>query len=354
MRQVSGSRGLESSGISARSTVSEQQAEGEHLYGPRHIALDGRAADRHAHRSCKAFNSRPAPPSAGSAASTSRPTGCLPTSQKSIRGPRRSTCRRRWCRSGPRASDRRSSPFSGRFRQNAPAARDASELAQPDQRSPHFSFSPQHLEVGPLRRSTRRSGRGARRTLTTSPACSGKPGLAVERDEDLSFAVHDRPHVRLPTTAGITTGRLVSMCGAIGVSSDRVDGGMDDRSARREVVGGRSGRARDDQAVGAHAHDRLVADRRPTSSMMRDSAPLRDHDVVEHERDRRSGWPLRAACAPRSIMRVSMCARPSSTASSDVVELGERDLGEEAEAAEVDAEDRDVGARRARCGRPCR
>ena len=40
-----------------------------------------------------------------------------------------------------------------------------------------------------------------------------------------------------------------------------------------------------------------------------------------------------------------MCAVPSSTASSDAIQLRERDLGQEAEAAEVHAEDRDVDAR---------
>ena len=52
-----------------------------------------------------------------------------------------------------------------------------------------------------------------------------------------------------------------------------------------------------------------------------------------------------------SIIRVSTAAVPATTALERGVELGQRRLGEEAEAAEVHGEDRDVGRRRARCGR---
>ena len=49
-----------------------------------------------------------------------------------------------------------------------------------------------------------------------------------------------------------------------------------------------------------------------------------------------------------------MCALPASTVSSDGVELGQRHLGQEAEAAEVDAENRDARAGAPRCSRPSR
>ena len=78
--------------------------------------------------------------------------------------------------------------------------------------------------------------------------------------------------------------------------------------------------------------------------MIRDSAPFVittsfSAEAVGEE------LPPRAACAPAASSAPRSRAVPSSTASSDGIELGERDLGEEAEAAEVDAEDRHVGAR---------
>ena len=84
---------------------------------------------------------------------------------------------------------------------------------------------------------------------------------------------------------------------------------------------------------------------------MRDSAPLGDHDVVERPCARRS-CVRRGRDPARSISRSSMAARPASARFERRVQLGQRDLGEEPEAAEVDAEDRQVAPGLARCGPP--
>ena len=86
------------------------------------------------------------------------------------------------------------------------------------------------------------------------------------------------------------------------------------------------------------------ADRRPTRSMIRDSAPLvittsLSDDVLAN------GAPSPARAAPRAsararCVRASRRARPRATSKSS----WQRDLGQEAEAAEVDAEDRHVAA----------
>ena len=76
------------------------------------------------------------------------------------------------------------------------------------------------------------------------------------------------------TLPGMTIGRLVSVCGAIGVST-RHPPRVDDRAAGREVVCRRAGRAGDDQPSAFTS----ITSSLPTdtdSSMIRDSAALRE------------------------------------------------------------------------------
>ena len=79
--------------------------------------------------------------------------------------------------------------------------------------------------------------------------------------------------------------------------------------------------------------------------MMRDSAPL----VITMSL--RTMWSAKTPSSrdvrAASIARVSIVARPVERRLERVVELRQRDLGQEPEAAEVDAEDRHVAARRA-------
>ena len=76
---------------------------------------------------------------------------------------------------------------------------------------------------------------------------------------------------------------------------------------------------------------------------MRDRRALRDHDVVQHDASATALFvaqtSARAASCALSIWRGRRAAP-----SSDGIELGQRDLRQEAEAAEVHAEDRDVDA----------
>ena len=112
----------------------------------------------------------------------------------------------------------------------------------------------------------------------------------------------------------MTIGRLVSVCGAIGVMHQRVDARLHDRTAGGQVVGGRSGRRRDDQAVGLDARDELVADRDRQIDHPR-ARRLGDDDVVQRDVSWRAAPPARIV-VDRSISRSSMCARPVSAASS--------------------------------------
>ena len=82
--------------------------------------------------------------------------------------------------------------------------------------------------------------------------------------------------------AGSTSGRFVSVCGAIGVSTSASTRRMHDRAAGRQVVGGRSGRRRDDQTVGLHVTDELAVDVDVDLDHARQRA-ARDDDVVERE-----------------------------------------------------------------------
>ena len=78
--------------------------------------------------------------------------------------------------------------------------------------------------------------------------------------------------------------------------------------------------------------------------MIRDSAPLVITTSFSTTRSAKTS-PSRSVRA-RSIIRSSICAVPAEHRLERAVELGERDLGQEPEAAEVHAEDRHVARRR--------
>ena len=113
----------------------------------------------------------------------------------------------------------------------------------------------------------------------------------------------------------MTIGRLVSVCGRDRRQDERVDARLHDRAAGREVVGGRAGRRRDDQAVGLHARHELVADGHRQIDHPR-AGRLGDDGVVQRDQFR-EGLARPEPCVERSIIRFSMCARPSSAASSE-------------------------------------
>ena len=131
------------------------------------------------------------------------------------------------------------------------------------------------------------------------------------------------------------------MCGAIGVSTIASTTGCTIGPPADEVVGGRPGRRRDDQAVGLHARHELLADRHRQVDHPRPRG-LGDDHVVQREM-LRQGVPPRIVVA-RSIIRSSMRARAAERRFERRVQLGQRRLGQKSQAAEVDAEDRHVDA----------
>ena len=120
-----------------------------------------------------------------------------------------------------------------------------------------------------------------------------------------------------------------------------VDAGHDDGAVGGEVVGGGAGGGGDDDAVGAEGGDELAVDFDGEVAHAGDGA-FGDDDVVE-------GVPLLEDLAVADVLGVHHAADLDLGAVvapgfEGGVEVGERDLGEEAEGAEVHAEDGGGGA----------
>ncbi len=129
--------------------------------------------------------------------------------------------------------------------------------------------------------------------------------------------------------------------GTDGGDQHRVDAGHDDGAVGGEVVGCGAGGGGDDDAVGAEGGDELAVDFDGEVAHAGDGA-LGDDDVVE-------GVPLLNGFAVADDLGVHHAAdfdlgAVVAPGFEGGVELGEGDLGEEAEGAEVDAEDGGGGA----------
>ena len=143
------------------------------------------------------------------------------------------------------------------------------------------------------------------------------------------------------SSASSTSERSKSMCGETGVSSRHREPRRHDRAARRERVRGRSGRRRDDHAVGGVAREERAVDR----DVEADEPPrmrLLEHRLVERRPppargpvDSTGDLQHHPLARPRSRRR--RAARAPSSRSSGL------DLGEVAELADVHAEHRDAG-----------
>ena len=127
------------------------------------------------------------------------------------------------------------------------------------------------------------------------------------------------------------------MCGQIGVSTTAGSVGWRIGPAGGEVVGGGAGGRGDDQAVGAEGGDEERRPRVTSSSMIRDSAALVITTSLRTSPIESSGCALLHDRAQHPPLLVAV--RPVEHALEGRVQLGQRDLGEEAEAAEVDAQD---------------
>jgi hypothetical protein len=129
--------------------------------------------------------------------------------------------------------------------------------------------------------------------------------------------------------------------GADGGDQHGVDAGHYDRAVGSEVVGGRAGGGGDDDAVGAEGGDELLVDVDGEIAHAGDGA-LGDDDVVE-------GVPLAEGFAIADVLGAHHAADLDFGAVvapglQGGVEVGEGDFGEEAEGAEVHAEDGGGGA----------
>ena len=136
--------------------------------------------------------------------------------------------------------------------------------------------------------------------------------------------------------AGRTIGRLVRVCEQIGREHHRVHRREHDGAARGEAIGRRAGRGRDDQPVGPVAGGELPVDRHLQTD---DAAHRRlgDDHVVERGV---LGEPLAlAGHLAASIMRSSMTSSSRRQDSSAGYSSSTVSAVEEAEAAQVDAED---------------
>ena len=177
----------------------------------------------------------------------------------------------------------------------------------PLHRSPHFSFCAQHVEEHHARAdgSDAANSRELRHT-TVSPSRSGPPIWPSMVRNTLSSGPCDV--TRMTLVSGTSTGRLVSMCGQIGVMQMRGHGGEDDRAAGGERVRRGAGGRGDDQAVGLVGADELVVH----VGVQIDHAGERglgEHGVVRARRSEATTSPSRthfacaAACACRCDAR---------------------------------------------------
>ena len=80
-----------------------------------------------------------------------------------------------------------------------------------------FQLRPQHFEVAARRRPDQPQRRSARQIADLVAGLQLESRLAVEGHEHLVALLHVRLHADRPTSPGMTIGRLVSVCGAIGV-----------------------------------------------------------------------------------------------------------------------------------------
>ncbi len=155
----------------------------------------------------------------------------------------------------------------------------------------------------------------------------GFVGDDVDDDGDLSFAGED-------------DGADGEEVGADGSEDHGVDGGHEDGAVGGQCVGGGAGGGGDDDAVGAEACDELAVELDGEFAHAGDGT-FGEDDVVE-------GLPLAEEVAVAEELRVHEAANVNDGGAGHpgfkgVVELGEWDLGEETEGAEVDAEDGGIG-----------
>jgi hypothetical protein len=124
--------------------------------------------------------------------------------------------------------------------------------------------------------------------------------------------------------------------GTEGRNDEGVDRGHDDGAACGQIVGGGAGGSGDDDAVGAHGCNELLVDLDGEVGHTGDGS-LGDGDVVEGVPTAQS-LTVAAQLGVHHVAHLDACAVGAPCLEGGV-EVGERDLGEEAEGSKVDTED---------------
>jgi hypothetical protein len=167
-------------------------------------------------------------------------------------------------------------------------------------------------------------------------AVEREAALSVERDVDLALARGAQAHLH----HGLVPDHQRPV--AEHVRADRREhhgrqGGMEDGAARGQVVGGRAGRRRHDQAVGAERGDEQPVHRDLQLDDARERR-LGDHHVVEHVADHLGLLLAHHARAEHAALLGTVFAAQHAFEGGE--QLGHGDLGQEPQAAEVDAQHR--------------
>ncbi len=188
---------------------------------------------------------------------------------------------------------------------------------------------------------SRRSTRGARATSTTSPASSGRPNCPsnVSTTSDCGSMTGLSA---IEIAGGQHEGTVGERVRRDRRQHERIDARMHDRSAGREVVGRRSGRGRDDESVGFDVAHQLAIDGDVQLDHPRQRASG-DDDVVQRQA-LGGGTAVPHHAAEQHQARLGRCAARGQRLERGR-DLGAAHFGEEAEMAEVDAEDRRVVGR---------
>ena len=217
-------------------------------------------------------------------------------------------------------------------------ARRALTIASRSERSPQCSFCrirPKKPSPPSRIRQTRWS---ARRTSSTRPARAWLPTWP-STDTSRSSAQPTIGSITMPYVAGTTSGRTARVCAHDRRDDHRLDAGHHDRPAGAERIRGGAGRRGDDDAVGAVGPDVLALDVDVDPDHARDAA-LVHHDVVQRDRCRRArSRPSRLRSTATSARRGSVTYRPATSASSAGSSVSRVAVVQEADPAEVDAED---------------
>ena len=150
--------------------------------------------------------------------------------------------------------------------------------------------------------------------------------------------------IAIVAVSATAIGRCVSACGATGTSAKRRDVRVENRAAGRQRVRGRSGRRRDDDAVGAHHVDEPAIDL-DRAFDHRAAAAAIENDVVQRQRG--FARAVRANDLRGEQRAALLDVTPSEHGGDRRLHPRDRDVGQEAQSSLVDPDERHVERREA-------